>query len=100
MLTDFHLDPSSSLAPEQQIIKQLQIFQELGLLNYPSQLPSPTEVATQLNLPEETVKSAYGRWQQEGLNRYLEPIIEQTFEAGYTKTQVENAIAQIWQTLE
>ncbi len=100
MLTDFHLDLSSSLTSEQQIINQLQVFQELGLLNNSSQLPSPTEVATQLVISEETVKSAYSRWQQEGLNSFLEPIMIQALQAGYTKVQIEIAIAQIWQTLE
>jgi hypothetical protein len=99
MLTDFHLDLSSSLSSEQQIVNQLLVFQELGLINHPDQLPSPITVATQLSLSAQIVESAYGRWQQEGLNSFLEPIIVQAFRAGYTKMQIETAIAQICQSL-
>jgi hypothetical protein len=99
MLTDFHLDQSSSFSPEQQIINQLLVFQELGILNHPDQLPDPADVAIQLSISKQIVESAYSRWQQEGLNQFLEPIIMQTYQAGYSKAQVETAIAQIWQSL-
>lgn len=96
---DFQLDPASKLSPEQQLVNQLLVFQELGMLDQASQLPTPASLAAKLGLAQAQVEVAYQQWQQQGLIRFLTPIIEQTIRAGYGKTQLDQAIAQIWQDL-
>jgi DNA-binding transcriptional MocR family regulator len=100
MLSEFRLDLSNPLSPEQQIINQLNVFQEIGLLNSPHQLPSVRELAVQLHIAPTIVETAYKRWQQEGLNHFLSPVIAQAKDAGYTKEQIEIALDQIWLSLE
>ncbi|MDX1976232.1 MAG: hypothetical protein SFT94_01035 [Pseudanabaenaceae cyanobacterium bins.68] len=96
---DFQLDLASKLSPEQQLVNQLLVFQELGMLDQASQLPTPASLAAKLGLEQGQVEAAYQAWQQQGLTRFLAPIVQQAFQAGYSKTQLDQAIAQIWQDL-
>jgi DNA-binding transcriptional regulator YhcF (GntR family) len=63
MLKAFRLDWSSSLDPEEQILQQLVILQEAGLLHHEYQLPTVRELAVQLHVPPSVIENAYRRWQ-------------------------------------
>lgn len=99
MLKAFSLDWSSPIPLEEQIVQQLQGFQEVGLLQNAHQLPTIRELAVELHVAPAIIEKAYRCWQQEGVINFITPMVLQAKVAGYSKEQFKTAIEQVWDNL-
>jgi DNA-binding transcriptional MocR family regulator len=97
LLTTFTLDWTSPIAPEEQLLQQLIVLQEAGLLHHPEQLPTVRALAVQLHLSPAAVEAAYGAWRQRDLGRLLAPLLLEARRAGYSRGDIEKALAQLWE---
>jgi DNA-binding transcriptional MocR family regulator len=94
----FVLDWSSSISPEEQLLQQMLIFQEAGLLHHRHQLPTVRALALQLNVPPPVVTAAVQRWEIQGIKRLLLPVVRQARQEGYTQEQLVKVLDELWQS--
>jgi len=81
-LVEFHLDPSSVVAPYLQIVQQVKQYLSLGFLKPGDQLPSVREVVARLTINPNTVQKAYHELEMQGLVKsrpgrgmFVQPIL-------------------------